>query len=245
MEWTREKIEQHKIAARYLDNIKKNVFQYIKDKRRVTEYEVQQFILKQFKEKKLKTTELVPIVAFGKNTSYVHYHPSPYSRWLQPDSLILIDIWARLKKPKAPYADITWMAYFGRKIPANTLKIFNIVIKARNKAIEFMKNNLRKRTLPIGKEIDTVARDYIAQMEHGENFLHNTGHSLGILHPHGVDKGLTLKNQKALKINTGYTIEPGIYIKNKFGVRSEIDFYINKKMEMVITTKRQFQIVKI
>jgi Xaa-Pro aminopeptidase len=43
----------------------------------------------------------------------------------------------------------------------------------------------------------------------------------------------------------GYTIEPGIYLKNKFGVRSEIDFYINEKNRVVITTKVQREILKV
>ena len=245
MSWNKVKIENHIKAAKLLNQIKDATFKYIAQSNKISEYEVQQFILKQFKLNKLKTDKTPPIIAFGRNTSYVHYHPSPYSRRLQPESLILIDIWARLKKRNVPYADITWMAYFGRKISPEIKKVFNIVIEARSRAINFIKKDLRKRILPIGKEVDAVVRDYIVQMGYEENFLHNTGHSLGMMHPHGTDKGLTAKNKKALKINIGYTIEPGIYLKNKFGARSEINFYINKKMKIVITTKKQKNIIMI
>ncbi|MEK6887140.1 MAG: M24 family metallopeptidase, partial [Nanoarchaeota archaeon] len=51
------------------------------------------------------------------------------------------------------------------------------------------------------------------------------------------------KNKTPLKINMLYTIEPGIYFKNKYGIRSEIDFYINNKRKVIITTKVQKKLI--
>ena len=75
--------------------------------------------------------------------------------------------------------------------------------------------------------------------------MHNTGHSLGMSKAHGRNGRLGHKYNKDLIRNMGYTIEPGIYFKNKFGIRSEIDFYISSNMKLVITTDVQKNILKI
>ncbi|RLC38806.1 hypothetical protein DRH27_01415, partial [Candidatus Falkowbacteria bacterium] len=168
-----------------------------------------------------------------------------YCRRLILDSLIMIDLWARLKEKNAPYADITWMAYYGRKIPNEIIKVFNIVKLARDKTIKYIINDLIKGNIPTGKEVDKIARIYINDKGYGDFFLHTTGHSLGIEGAHGKEAGIGLKNQKQLIKNLGYTIEPGIYLKNKFGVRSEIDFYINNNNKLVLTSNIQKNITLI
>ncbi len=242
MKWNQEKIKEHSEAARRLNIIKDKAFLFINNNKKVREYDVQQYILSEFKEKKLKTTELTPIVAFRNSTSYVHYHPSQYSRKLKPESLILIDVWARLDKQHTPFADITWMGYYGKKIPKEIQEVLNLVIKARDSTINYIKKSLKNNKMPIGKEVDAAARDIITKAGYEKEFSHSTGHSLGSISAHGRELGITFKNNNPLKKNVVYTIEPGIYLKNKFGVRSEIDFYINNKMKIIITTKQQREI---
>ncbi len=245
MPWNKEKINNHIKAARLLINIKDRALQFIKRNPGVTEYEVQAFILKQYKLNGLVTNWNNCIVAFRQNTSYVHYYPSQYCLKLKPESLIMIDMWARLNKKSAPFADITWMAYSGKKIPKQILTSFNLVTQARNEAINFLKTNLAIGKIPTGRAVDMAARNIIAKAGFGGNFLHTTGHSLGLNHPHGRNGRIGAKYNKPLKKNIGYTIEPAVYFKNEFGIRSEIDFYINNKMKLVITTKIQRSIAKI
>src|SRR3989338_8538459 len=137
MSWNKEKINNHIEAARRLDKIIADTFKFIGNRtkgsdlnptkvRPPTEWDVQQFILKEFKKHKIKNEVFTPIVAFGPNTSHVHYHPSQYSIRLKPGMLILIDIWGRLNQKNAPYADMTWMAFYGRKVPAEVQKVFNL-----------------------------------------------------------------------------------------------------------------------
>jgi Xaa-Pro aminopeptidase len=104
--------------------------------------------------------------------------------------------------------------------------------------------------MPTGFEVDKVARDYIKEKGFDDNFLHGLGHPLGFTNPHGAGVRLSPKKVRAnrcspLQKMVGYTIEPGIYLKNKFGLRSEIDFYIDEKNKVVITTKIQKKIFKI
>ena len=97
--------------------------------------------------------------------------------------------------------------------------------------------------MPTGREIDSVARDYIDSTGFGKYFLHGTGHSLGFVNDHGRGVNINQKGKGRLSKMIAYTIEPGIYIKNKVGFRSEIDFYINDDYKLIVTTKIQKKIV--
>ena len=283
MSWNKQKVQDHIEAAKRLDKIMASVFKFIKEHPKTTEYEVLQFILKQYKKHNIKNDANTAIVAFGPNTSHVHYHPSQYYRVLKPNNLILIDIWGRLNKTGAPYADITWMGYYGKKMPRKMQDSVNLVFAARDKALNFVKTQVKKGRLPTGKEVDEVARNLIDPQFSGQTdpslspltkggnrgvggltgnktstparggdkvgvgarrFLHGLGHELGFTSPHGSGRRLNPKNVHSLKNNMGYTIEPGAYIKNKFGVRSEIDFYVDNKNRVIVTTKIQKTLVK-
>jgi len=242
MGWNKIKIDKHIKAAELLNKIKDEAFKYIRENKNISEYDVQRFIMDKFKMNGLRI-DLAPIVAFRQNTSFVHYYPSRYSKKLKPESLILIDIWARLKEKNSPFADITWMGYYGKKIPRKVLKIFKIVIKARDGTVRYIEDVLRHGGIPGTYKVDKVTRNFIKKNGFGDNFLHTTGHSLGFVSPHG-GKRIGSKSKGLLIENVAYTIEPGIYLKNKFGVRSEIDFYINTDRKLVITTGIQKNIIR-
>lgn len=245
MGWNKIKIDNHIRAAKLLEKIKNEVFEYIGNRKKVSEFEIQQFIIAQYKKYGLKTDNPpTPIVAFGKNTSFVHYFPSRNSSILKPETLIMIDIWARLKKANSPFADITWMGYYGKNIPVEVVKIFNVVMDAREEVIKFITNELKKEKLIKNREVDKVARDIIKKKGFENNFLHTTGHSLGFISPHGGKRLGPKSCDKVIK-GIGYTIEPGVYIKDKFGVRSEINFYISEENKIIITTGKQKSIFKI
>lgn len=241
MSWTKTQIRQHQQAAKALEQVKDITINFIAANPNATEHEVQQFILKRFKKHKLKSEKYAPIVAFRENTSHVHYFPSQYSKKLKPNSLILLDLWARINQRSAPYVDITWMAYYGKRVPKKIDEIFHIVVRARNLCLNKIKARLKKKELPSGKELDEAARDNIAAAGYGKQFLHATGHGLGTSSPHGSLGRLNKKNTSRLNANVGYTIEPAIYIKNRFGVRSEINFILTNN-RLLVTTPQQKQI---
>lgn len=241
--WTKDQIKKHREAARRLILIKDQIFGYLKKNPGVTEERVHRYILKKYKEFGLATDLDLAIVAFGQNTANVHHYPGKGSGRLEKNSLVMLDLWARLDRPRAPFADITWMGFYGDKIPARMQKIFNLVKAARDKSLLYIKNELKKGRLSTGAKVDAAARGYIARQGFGKRFLHNTGHCLGLNSPHGDGPGFTRLNHKSILKNLGYTIEPGIYLKTQFGVRSEIDFYIDSRNQLVITTDVQEEIV--
>lgn len=246
---TKDEIKRHKIAAMELDLIKDKAFKFIKKNLgKVSERDVSDFVSSEFKKRGMVTDKnwLVQIIAAKENTAHVHYFPSiKKSKIIEKNNLILVDIWARLKAKNSPFADITWMGYSGRKIPAEIKKYFKVVIGARDEAIKFIEKELKNKRMPMGREVDEVARNYFKRFKVEKFFLHGTGHGLGFHGCHGSDFTLTQKNRRSLKPGILFTIEPGLYFKNKFGIRSEIDCYITEDYKLIITTKVQKEIVKL
>lgn len=245
--WTEEQIKLHMQAAKNLIEIKDLTFQYIKENKNISEYEVQQFILGKIKEFRMEIDKDPPIVAFDEDSATPEFYPKKASKKLKQDTFILIDLWAKLNKKDAPFADITWVAYYGKKVPDEIKRVFNIAIKARKNTLDYIKGYLKNnKSPPIGKDADNACARIISDEGYGSNILHYTGHSLGVFDDHGPEPNcLRKESTTALSINLGYTIEPGIYLKDKFGIRSEIDFYISKDNELIVTTDTQKEIIKI
>jgi len=244
MSWNKEAFENYLKAVEILTKIKDETFELMsKNIGRITEREVAEFILRRIKEEKMTVNlkpKQMPIVAAGKNTAIVHYYPSKRkSSKITKNKLVLIDLWARLRKKNAPYADVTWMFYLGKKVPKNIEKVFEIVIKARDETVNFIKKKIRQKNLPTGKDVDSIARSFITKKGFGKNFLHSTGHVLGFSNAHGKGVNFRRKTKEKVRLGFGYTVEPGIYIKNKFGVRSEIDIFPTKSSKPIVTTPVQ------
>ena len=243
MVWTDEQIKNHKEVADILEGIVSEAFLFIAKEKSVTERSVQKFILMKFRKHNLKSCLGLPIVAFNEHSAQPHYAIGKKPATLKPNTLILIDIWARSRKKNYPYADITWMAYYGKTLPRKIQRAFDTVLKSRDAALRFIKSSIQKGKLLQGRVVNEKANAIIRKAGYGKYILHSTGHSIGLRSPHGADKNLNRKGDESLKINLGYTIEPGIYIANEFGIRSEIDFYIDKKMKLHITTGFQKKMV--
>lgn len=246
MVWTREQIINHRLACEILERIKNNAFVFIRENKEkgITEYDVQQFILEQFEKYNVENEVDKPIVAFNKNAAIPHYFPKKKSKKLEKNTLILIDIWARLRRKDTPYSDITWMGYYG-DIPEDVKRVFDVVIQARDEALIFVESQLESGEVPIGAETNEIAQGIILNNGFEKNIKHSIGHSIGFKSPHGKEPHVNSKNLGVLKLNLGYTIEPGVYFDGKFGIRSEINFFINENKKLIVTTPMQKEIVRI
>ena len=244
--WGKEQIKHHKEATKRLLKIKDLSFEHVRKNEGISELELQIFILEKFKEYNMQTADQPQIVAFGANSAIPHYYPTEKSnKILKKGDVIKLDIWAKLDKKDAPFADITWVGFYGEHLSQKVNKIFNVVVEARDKGIGFIKTKLEKKEVPLGKEVDRVVRDYIHLCGFGDKFIHGTGHSLGLHGPHGNKSRIRKNGHKHLRMNEAYTIEPGVYLKGEFGIRSEIDFYIDEKYKLVLTTDLQRKIIKV
>jgi Xaa-Pro aminopeptidase len=244
-----EEIEKHKIAVKELELIKDKTFKFIKrNLGQISEYDVGNFIFSEFEKENLVTDKKNPIqiVSADENTAIVHYFPQKKSpKIIKKNSLILIDIWARLKEERSPFADITWMAYSGKNIPKEIRETFLKVLRARNFGLSFIKNCLKNREFPRTRDVEIATRNSFRKFGLEKFFLHRLGHSLGFRSCHGKYFRFDKKSQARIKPNIPFTIEPGLYFKNRFCIRSEINCYVSEYYKLIITSKIQNEIVKI
>ncbi len=240
--WSEEQIADHVKAAELLLEIKDLAFEFIREREKISEWDVQQFILKKFLEFGLVSDKVPPIIAFRESTANAHYFPGKDPNVIADGDLVMIDIWGRLDKKGAPFADITWMGFRGEKVLEEFSKVWDVVLRVRDESIELVRDRAREGRMPLGCEVYGVTNDVLAEEGFGKD-NHYTGHSLGLNDCHGEEAHLTSFNEKELFRNLGYTIEPGIYLDGKFGIRSEIDFYVSGDGDVVLTAGLQRDII--
>jgi Xaa-Pro aminopeptidase len=166
----------------------------------------------------------------GENSANPHYEPRPdASRRVEPGTVLLIDLWAKLDRPQSVYYDITWTGYCGAAAPEEVKQVFSIVREARDRAIRLVQRAVRDGKVLRGFEVDDAARGYIEEMGYGERFLHRTGHSIGEdVHGAGANMdNLETHDERRVLARTCFSIEPGIYLSN-FGIRSEVNVYVGE-----------------
>lgn len=250
--WTEEQYRDNVEVARALRAIVDDTFGFMREKvrakQRTTEYDVQQFMLKRFHEEAM-TTEFPPNCSVNANSGNPHYEPTKdVHAELREGDFVLIDLWARKDKPRSVYSDITWVGYLGSSVPEKYTKIFSIVAGARDAAVEFVKRSFAEDKVVRGCDVDDVARSYIAERGYADKFVHRTGHSIGEdLHGTGANiDNLETHDERKIIPQTSFSIEPGIYFPGDFGIRSEIDVYISKEKEVIVTGEpRQREVVAI
>lgn len=250
--WSEEQYRDNLEVAKTLRTVVDQTFGFMREKirakQRVTEYDVQQFMLKRFDENSM-ITDFPPNCSVNANSGNPHYEPTKeVHSELHEGDFVLIDLWARKNKPRSVYSDITWVGYLGSSVPEKYTKIFNIVAGGRDAAIDFLRNSLGNGKTVRGCDVDDVARKYITERGYGERFIHRTGHSIGEdLHGTGANiDNLETHDERKIIPQTSFSIEPGIYFMGEFGIRSEIDVYISKDNEVIVTGEpRQKEVVAI
>lgn len=232
--WTAEQLESHKIAAVAIDRIVRGAFEHaaksVREKKTLTEYDLQQWIRKEFEAAGIWTEE-GPDVAVNENASDPHYAPkAEKSSPIREGDLLLLDVWGKTKTPGSVYYDITWMGYLGAKVPEKYMKVFKVVREARDAAIQLIQKNVAAGKPLQGWQVDNAARKVIEKAGYGKYFFHRTGHSIGeAVHGNGANMdGLETHDVRHLIPKTCNSIEPGIYLP-EFGMRTEVDMYIEEK----------------
>ncbi len=239
--WDDEQAEDNMMTAKHLRQIVDLTFGFIKQRINAgtptTEYDVQQFMLSEFKKRDL-VTESDPNCSVNANSANPHYEPTKdLHSPLHKGDFVLLDLWAKKNKPRAVYGDITWTGYIGDSVPDEYTKIFEVVKGGRDAAIRFVQDSFKAGKQICGYQIDDAARNYFKDKGYDQYFVHRTGHSIGEeIHGNGANiDNLETRDDRRIIPRTSFSIEPGIYLPGKFGVRSEIDMYITKSKDAVVT----------
>lgn len=229
--WSRQQLESHLAAAKIIDRVTRAAFTragaFVREKKTLTEYELQQWMMDQFRAHKLET-DSAPIVAIGRHSGNPHYEPQEDSPTpIREGDLLLLDVWGKLAKPGSVYYDITWTGYLGKNVPEKYAAIFQIVKQARDTAINFVKESVAGGRTIHGWQVDNAARSVIRKAGYASNFTHRTGHNIGQeVHGNGANMdGIEMKDDRKILPRTCFSVEPGIYLP-AFGIRSEVDVYV-------------------
>ncbi len=231
--WDESQLASHQVAAEGLRAIVDEAFGFVGASlaagRALTEYGLQQYILSRMQAHGLVTSS-PPIAAVNAHSADPHYGPLPEgSAPIRAGDLVLIDLWAKQPCAGAVYADITWTGFVGQTVPVRQQEIFQIVRRARDAAVGFVQGRVRDGVFPFGWEVDDVCRQVVCDAGYEKYFLHRTGHSIGEeVHGNGANiDNLETQDARRLLPGTCFSIEPGIYLRDEFGIRSELDVYLS------------------
>lgn len=171
-----------------------------------------------------------PISAIGENAAKAHALPN--KKILRKNDLFLLDAGVKFERfcsDRTRVAIYNGNLTFTKKQNFSSQKqneVFEIVKSAQENAIKAIKPGV------LAKDIDAVARNFIKNAGFGEFFTHSTGHGVGLdIHEFPL---ISPKSESILDVGMVFSIEPGIYIQNEFGVRIE---------DVVVVTKNGCEIL--
>ena len=232
--WSSEQRVSHMAAGKLIDKITRATFEHaaklVRDHAAFTEYDLQQWMAEQFRMNGL-VADSDPIVAVGPHSGDPHYEPrKEIASPIREGDLLLLDVWGKLNKPGSVYYDITWMGYFGAKVPEKYSRVFAVAKQARDSAVKFVREAISAGRAVEGWQVDRASRDVIKKAGFGKFFVHRTGHNIG-QEVHGAGANMDdLESHDIRRIipRTCFSVEPGIYTP-EFGVRTEVDVYVGEK----------------
>lgn len=206
-----EELKAMQQAAIIAQNALLNTLETVKPGR--SELEIAAELMVQlFREGSEAELPFAPIVSTGPNTA--NPHASPTDRVLQEGDMLLIDWGASFA---GTFSDITRSFFCGD--PNNEMKRIASLVEMANAAARLG----GRAGMPAG-EVDRLARGVITEAGYGDYFTHRTGHGLGMEahEPPYIYQG----NPLILESGMVFTIEPGVYLPGKYGVRIEDDVVV-------------------
>ncbi len=173
----------------------------------ITELEFHDLILAAIK-REASRPSFSPLICFGANAALPHHHTGDTQ--LQKGDVVIIDIgclWANYA------SDITRTVSFGEPSDPDAKHVYSVVSAAHLAARSFARPGLS------GEATDAAARKVITDAGYGDYFVHRTGHGIGLSthEPPYMVKG----NAQPLQAGMCFSVEPGIYLPDRFGVRIE------------------------
>ena len=173
----------------------------------VTEKEIADYIVSQYTAEGCDSEAFQTIVSFGPNAADPHHEPD--DTVLKVGDCIVIDMGCK----KARYCSDMTRTYFCKEAPAEYAAIHDLVRSANELA-----ESMIRPGVPLC-DLDKAARDHIAAAGYGEYFTHRLGHFIG---QNDHEKGdVSSANHNLAKPGMIFSIEPGVYLPGKFGVRVE------------------------
>ncbi len=244
--WSQTELEDHRAAAEILAEVARTVLSQVVSEagRKLSESAVQARVVAAVESRGLVFNEL-PIVGFGPNSAKPHYEPRAGSdAVLQPGDLILLDLWAGRSRTTV-FADQTWIGVAGTGVPPRVREVWQTVRGARDAAIASLRQAASAGRTITGYEADRAARAVVEAAGYADQFVHRTGHSIDRdLHgsgPHLDD--YETHDDRVLIPGVGFSVEPGIYLPGAFGIRSEVNVFMDRSGPQVTPREPQTEVI--
>jgi Xaa-Pro dipeptidase len=187
------------------DRVMLQVEDFIKEG--MTEKEVSDFIQARYMAEGADSLSFQTIVSFGGHAADPHHEPD--NTVLKAGDCIVVDMGCR----KDRYCSDMTRTYFCKTADPKYAAIHDLVREANEKAEAILKPGVKLC------ELDKIARDHIAAAGYGEYFTHRLGHFIGQTeHEKGDVSGIS---QIVAKPGMIFSVEPGVYLPDEFGVRIE------------------------
>jgi Xaa-Pro aminopeptidase len=248
--WDDDQWQMHRHAEQFTRSAFDVAFGRIAERVRtggtIRETEVQAAIMDHFHQNGL-TTYSAPIVAVGPHSGDPHYEPiAGKDAAIGHGDFVLVDLWAKVDRPRSVYSDLTRVGFVGETVPARHADIFAIVAQARDAAIACVREAFAAGRPLQGWEVDDAARGVIVAAGYSRNFIHRTGHNIGQeVHGNGAHMdNLETHEERLVLRRTCFSVEPGIYFE-EFGVRSEINVFVDGSGTVHVTGGLQTEVLPI
>jgi Xaa-Pro dipeptidase len=137
------------------------------------------------------------------------------------------------------------MGFSGPVPPDEVRQVWAAVRDGRDAALDLVRRAGAQGQRLQGYQVDRAARDVIEKAGFGEYFVHRTGHSIDLdLHgsgPHMDD--FETKDDRTILPGCGFSVEPGVYLPGRFGVRSEVNVFWGEKGPVVTPAEIQSELI--
>ena len=243
--WSQQELADHHFAAEILADVARSTLrQAIRETGALTETALQARVIAALEGRGLVLNE-PPIVGFGPNSAKPHYEPEPgKDAVLRPGDLVLLDLWAG-RSLDTVFADQTWIGFAGSHLPPQVAEVWRTVRRARDAAIDAIRGASAEHRSIAGYEADQAARAVVSAAGYGDAFVHRTGHSIDRdLHgsgPHLDD--YETHDDRVLLPGVGFSVEPGIYLPGSFGIRSEVNVFMDPSGPVVTPREPQREVI--
>ncbi|TCO79827.1 M24 family metallopeptidase [Marinisporobacter balticus] len=200
-----EETEYLRKAAKLADEVYEDIVKFIRPG--IQEKDIKDKIEELFMEKGGDGLSFNPIIASGPNSSKPHYNE--YARYIQEKDVIILDFGCTYK---GLCSDMSRTVFVGG-ISDEERKVYEIIYQANKAGEKAAKEGVA------AESVDKVSRDVIKNAGYGEYFLNRLGHGIG----YSVHEAPDIKggNERILEKGMAFSIEPGIYMPGKFGMRIE------------------------
>ena len=229
---SKEELEAYKQAFERTDKAVFAIREFIENNDNLSEYDIAKRLREEFIKYGAKSLSFNSIVAINQNSALAHYAKNAKNVILEDGSLVLIDCGAYYESGLA--TDITRVFVKGKPNELQK-RVYTTVLKAFLNAFNYLGNPLiqtishkgQGNNVPCGFEIDKLAHSILDNKIEGFTFGHGLGHGIGI-NVHEAPPNLSQNEIAKTEIINGmtFTIEPGLYNPEHFGIRLENSCYM-------------------